>query len=359
MNLPIVHSPTFGDCLFIDNSTLEHLDYCPRDMEYFYNYRRQSSDEKAALTFGGGIHQALAHRYSQPSEYVDLVSDTPVESGMFDAMDKHFEAESLPLGDWRTADLARKIVVGYNKEYQSEPFQVLEQNGKPLVEFPFAFKLATMDYMQDTGAMSDKVKRVTWFYIGRIDLIAWEDNQIFTVDHKTTSMMGEGFWQAQRVSAQHEGYCWAWWKATGKVPNGYIINGIRTRKPLVRDENGVSKRSQRPDISPDDFQRDKVFVDLPRIMEWEFNLKSMLRRFLDYHSAQYYPLHRNQCVRKYGACQFYDVCSLAQEFRIPTLLSGNFKDVTWSPLERHEGEVIPKPDDEGPKVDWVNLMEEV
>ena len=356
--LPIVHSPEFGDCLFIDNSTLEHLDACPRDMEYFYVNKRQSSEERAALTFGGGIHQALATRYRAPEEYVDFVSNTELEQKMFSALDTHFGDEALPLGDWRTAELAQRIVQGYNNRYQSEPFRVLEQGGKPLVEFPFALKLATQKYRiynEETRVWEDKV--VTWFYTGRIDLVVWEDNQIFTVDHKTTSMMGEGFWLAQRVSAQHEGYCWAWWKATGKVPSGYIINGIRTRKPIVRDDKGVGKRSQRADVSDEDFQRDKVFVDLPRIVEWETNIKAMLGRFLDYYSAGYFPLHRNQCVRKYGTCQYYDVCNLSQEFRLPTLNSGNFKDVTWSPLERHEGEVKPKPD-EGPNVDWENLMAE-
>jgi hypothetical protein len=362
--LPIVHSALFGDCLFIDNSTLEFLDTCPRSMEYFYMNKRTSSDERGALNFGGGVHAALACRYSQASGYQDFCSGTPVEQQMIERMDEYFAANPLPIDGWRTAEHARNIVLGYNTRYDVEPFRVLEQAGKPLTEFPFAFKLVTTKaevpkWEYEAPGWDKKIthRLITWFYTGRIDLVVGEGSQIFTLDHKTTSMMGDGFWMEQRVSPQHEGYCWAWWKATGLVPAGYIVNGIRTRKPLVRDESGKSKRSQRQDVEADDFQRDKVFIDLPRLMEWESNLKAKLETFLWYYSRGYFPAHKKWCVGKYGACQYYDVCSLSPEFRIPTLNSGNFKDATWSPLERKEGEVVPKPDNEYP-IDWENLMKE-
>lgn len=356
--LPIVYSDEYGDCLFIDNSTLEYLDTCPRSMEYYYIQKRQFSEERNALNFGGGIHAALAERYGAPSEYQDFVSGSPLEDAMNAKMDQYFEQHPLGLGDFRQPDVAKKLIAAYNAHYQSEKFSVLEQGGKPLVEFPFAFKLATMEYDSSQHSIAGHPKqRLTWFYIGRIDMVVSEENQIFTVDHKTTSMMGNGFWMEQRVNPQHEGYCWAWWKATGQLPAGYIVNGIRTRKPLIRDEASVSKRSTRKDIEADDFQRDKVFIDLPRIMEWEFNLKKKLKTFLNYYSDSYFPLHRKWCVGKYGACQYYDVCSLAAEFREATLSSGNFQDVVWSPLEKKEGEVSPKPDPQH-QIDWANLMKE-
>jgi hypothetical protein len=325
-------------------------------MEYFYMHKRQLADEKAALNFGGGIHAGLSVRYSAPADMQDFCNDTQLEQDQLAAMDKYFEERPLPLGDFRQPDVAKNLVRAYNRRYQSEPFRVLEQAGKPLVEFPFAIKLCDMWYHDPE--QKGRFGSLTWFYTGRIDLVVAEEGQIFTMDHKTTSMMGDGFWLSQRVSAQHEGYCWAWWKATGTLPSGYIVNGIRTRKPLVREADGTTKRSKRADIEPDDFQRDKVWIDLPRIQEWENNLKMMLHRFIEYYKYNYFPLHRNQCVRKFGTCQYYDVCSLASEFRLPTLSTGQFKDVTWSPLDRKtDGEVKPQVD-EGPKVDWENLMNE-
>jgi hypothetical protein len=347
-SLPIEYSDIYGNCLFISNSSLEFLDTCPRSMEYAYIYRRISTGEKAALNFGGGIHAGLAERYRSPEEHRDFVADTEVEVRQMATMDKYFEDHPLPLGDFRQPDLAKRLVQYHNRIYKSESLRILEHEGKPLVEFPFAFKLVTLPYFDARNEQS----YITFIYNGIIDRIGEEDGQTFPVDTKTTSMMGEGFWQEQRINPQHEGYCWAWWKATGKPPAGYIVDGIRVRRPLQRDALGNSKRSTRADIEDDDFQRDKVYLGLERLMEWEENLKAKLETFLWYYSKGYFPVHKKWCVGKYGTCQYYDVCNLAQEFRVPTLLSDNFKDKV-SGLDKNEKEPAKA------EVDFMKLAEEL
>lgn len=321
--LPLVLDAQGNHWLFIDNSSIENLTTCPRAFEYSWLRKRRAAGERPALNFGSGVHASLEARYKDPS--FDYLSGE-TEQKMFDALTKHFTSNPQPDGEYRTLDLATKLITKYNQKYLTESFEVCElQDGKRCVEMPFAVPLT-----DSLGAIpfeykdvSLDVKNLHIMYTGKIDLVIREHNQIYTSDHKTAFMFGSAFWQEQQMSGQHVGYCWAVDEVLKVNTQGYRINAIRTRKPAKSN----------PDPTDEDFERNTYYITKERKLEWKKNLISIIEEFLWNYSRQFMPQRTKWCVGKYGACQFFDVCSLPQEQRLMTLESGLYEEDMWSPLK--------------------------
>jgi hypothetical protein len=315
------HLPIVDNKLFIDNSTINTITTCPREAQYSYLQKRVSAGEKPALNFGEAIHLALAHRYTVDPQY----TRESTEREMLDILTTYFGNHPPPEGQYRNLDLATKIVKKYNEHYACETFKVATLNDQIAVEIPFAVRLGDL-HLPPFDSPIDLV------YCGRIDMCVIEDDHLYTLDHKTAFQFGDSFWSEQSMSAQHLGYCWAIWQMTGTLPTGYIINGIRTRQPLKRDENGVSKRSQRADVEDTDLERQHFYVDTDKLDEWKENTLSIVHNYCLNVLASNHPMHRKNCVSKYGKCQFFEVCSLPTTQRDMLLASDLYTDQTWSPL---------------------------
>lgn len=307
MNLPLL--PLVDGALLLDNSTLELLQTCPRSMEYAYLRKRTLAREKPALNFGSAIHAALAHRYKH---FEDRALTTPDLVQVLDVLDQHFLANPQPDGDYRTLSLARSLTESYFKVWSREPFKVVQ--GK--VEASFALLIG-------------HINGQPVYWTGRIDLVVEENSGIWVMDHKTSSMFGESFWNEMAMTAQQLGYVWACKQSLGKTPRGYIINGIRTRKPTRLDEYDETKM-----VRADDFARQQFVVTEDMLTEWQENVLSLVREFLWHHSNDYMPRKTKWCVGKYGLCPFYDVCSLPRSSREQMLMSSQYEDSVWSPLNK-------------------------
>lgn len=324
-NLPPL--PLVDGALLLDNSTLELLQTCPRSMEYAYLRKRTLAREKPALNFGSAIHAALAFRYKQ-FEDRPLSTDNLVQ--VLDVLDQHFLANPQPDGDYRTLSLARSLIESYLKVWSREPFKVVQ--GK--VEASFALRIAFIHRI--TGEIRPYKGEKTWTndwylicYIGRIDLVVEENTGLWVMDHKTSSMFGDTFWNEMAMTAQQLGYVWACKQSLGRTPRGYIINGIRTRKPTRLDEYDETKM-----VRADDFARQQFVVTEDMLAEWQENVLSLVREFLWHHSNNYMPRKTKWCVGKYGLCPFYDVCSLPRSSREQMLMSSQYEDSIWSPLNK-------------------------
>jgi len=316
----IAELPIIDGCVFLDNSTLEYLTTCTRSMEYYFVRKRILGQNRSALTFGGAIHAGLETRYR-------VWDEPPPLPAMIIAATEYMSEHQHEANDHRTLDLATKILRVYADNYSSEPFKVLSgADDQPLVEKSFCIELCSLPY---------DGKKITFFYIGKIDLIIQMDDRCWTLDHKTTSMMGTGFFEEQSVNPQHEGYCWSYWKATGTLPAGFYINAIRVRPPTLGvDKFGNAKAKKREDVEPADFQRERCYVTEERLLEWEFNTVALLEEFLFNASRDYFPQKKKWCVAKYGRCQYYDICTLPKASREVMIQSPLYIDQTWSPLKK-------------------------
>jgi hypothetical protein len=313
--LPLVPDASGRPHLIIDNSTIEKL-RCPRLLEYEWLRRRVLVANKAGRNFGSTLHVGWAVRYQ-------LRGNAAVDSGTVIAqnlaMATWLDANPQPTGDFRNLDHACRVMEAYNKTYGIEDFSILKNaEGKPCVESSFLFPLGEVD-----GLLID--------YCGKIDLGIERDGGLFSFDHKTTFQFGKTWERQLQMDGGQLGYCWAIGKLLGRQPAGYIIDGVRIRKPKRSDEYS--------DIAPidaSDFVRMPVMVYADDLDSWQANTLALVRVILTHHRNGIFPMHRWNCTNKFGECDMIEVCSCPESNRAEILASTAFEDNTWSPLEKPE-----------------------
>lgn len=179
-------------------------------------------------------------------------------------------------------------------------------------------------------------KIVPVIYTGRIDLPISIDGQIFVNDFKTTSMLGDMFWNEMRMTAQQRGYVWAFQELTGKPVAGYMITALRTKEPPQYVTNGTSRggKSQSPEQWwNESFDRQRFLLDPVHITEWKHNTIDLVEEFFWHYGRGHLPQKTKWC-NSYGKCPYFDVCLLHPNDRPAFLQSGLFADNVWSPLKQ-------------------------
>lgn len=327
-NLPPL--PLVDGALLIDNSFVEGFTTCPRSNEYSRLRHRASAYEKPALSFGTAVHEVMAYLSRTHNDHYKA-NDPEVDRIITD----YFAAHPAPDGDHRSADFCRELISQYVSEYEVEPWSVLQSEKGPLVEMPFVTKLYDAECKLDQSGTEPWKLPIYW--MGKIDLAVKHKSRIWTVDHKTTSMLGQNFQYEQEMSAQHPGYCWSFWKLTGELPAGFIVNALRTNK--MTDKCRAADKKAQNKWWKEGFARYENYVTETTLLEWETNVKSLVDEFLWHHARDYMPRKQKWCVGKYGICQFYNVCSLPDPpQRLMMLDSNAFIDDHWSPLNQPQQE---------------------
>lgn len=301
-----IELPLVDDHLFIDASTLEKYTTCRRSYEYYGLHKRRLAGERPALIFGQALHKALELHY-RGADVLDVVQ----------AIHSVFrESGPIPEGDHRTAAFCQDVFLAYTANYPVEPFDVLTDaaTGQPLVESPFSLPLGLVTYQ-------GRPIQVVW--TGRLDLIV-KFRELpappFHLDHKTTSIMGEKYFDEYMNEQAQIGYAWATKKMLGlERPEGFMINAICSRPP-TKTGKGT------------EFRRQRFFLDNDRLDEWEENTLEQVQGLVRDAERGVFPMHMKWCVGKYGKCSYFDVCSLPRDERIGFLHSTLYTDVTWSPL---------------------------
>lgn len=331
MSLPPL--PLIDGCLFIDNSGwVEGMSTCHRYLQYKCLNQRILAGEKPSLNFGSAIHLALEYRYKH-------YRNRPVDDTYYNEVSKvltdFFTEHQPPAEDWRTLNWCLELVRKYNYRYEQEEFSLLvDEHGEPMVELSFALPLYTHQHDRHDMAGNDQIPVI---YSGRIDLPISLDDAIWVSDHKTTSMMGQMFFDDMRRSSQQKGYVWAFQELTGRSVKGYMINGIRTKEPPQYVLNGTANKRGKSS-SPEEwwnesFQRERFQVSAKELEEWKSNTIDLVEEFFWHYARGYMPQKTAWCTR-FGRCPYYDVCQLTPEDRGVFLASGQFTDNIWSPLKQ-------------------------
>lgn len=392
MNLPPL--PLIDRCLFIDNSMLELLNTCPRALQYNRLNQRILAAESPSLNFGSAIHLGLEFRYKTCA---NLPSDPFNESELNKIMTRHFDEHPCPVEDYRNLNWAMEVLKQYNRIHGQEDFQLLEYEqpkdcsycegkgewtkenpdaglqigpedheiepmklyqtcpfcsgtgkNKLMVELPFALPLFAFDTVKqevhgDWGGSLPSLgpDEIGVFYSGRIDLpVLRDDNQIFVIDHKTTSILGPTFFDDKKMSAQQKGYAWSFQRLTGMKVRGYEVNAIRVKEPPQYVTNGTEPRKggKRQTLEgwwSESIVRERFLLNEGELDEWYENVIELISEFFWRYSRNYFPMKTNWCVGKYGRCSYFDVCSTyPKEDRNLILNSGLYQDNLWSPLKQ-------------------------
>lgn len=353
MNLPPL--PLIDGCLFIDNSGwIETLSTCTRKLQHQCLSQRVHTAEKPGLNFGSAGHIAKELRYARyGNKHVDDQYYEDLSTILTDFFDQH----PVPGEDWRGLNWAMECTRRYNDRFADEDFNLLQYKNpiecpqcrgqkleKPclfclgtghrhfMVELPFALPLYT-----HTNKRVDMPNEIQIMYSGRIDLPVNIPNVgIFTNDFKHVGSLGDQFWNGEKMSSQHRGYCWAFGQLTGQKVVGFMITAIRTKEPpqyvLANKPNPKGGKTQ--NVSSwwqESIVRDRFPLRPGELDQWKHNVIELCEEFFWHYHRGYLPMKTKWCS-SFGRCPYLDVCSLPLEEQNLMLQSGLYTKNEWSPL---------------------------
>lgn len=305
----------------VDNTALSAYMTCPREYYFSMVQHRRSKIEKAALSFGTAWHKALEVWYKGGSE-ADVIK------AVLDAWQPH-EGEG---NDYRTAE---RCLLDFHK-YINDPEspgakagdreQTIGWPSQPMVEI-------------STAVTSPGLPQP---YAGKIDRAVEELKLVYCEDHKTTSRFDKYYMSQFVTSNQMKGYTWL---LKQLLPSKQVV-GVRVNlSHILKDSTKFFRQSflYQPDL----------------IDEWEKNTRRWLARiYSDYlaHGLEEgktpaelgltddfaeallargaFPGHfgDNGCSRKFGLCQYHQVCSISPRLQ-QKVLEMEFDVRPWNPLE--------------------------
>lgn len=340
--------PLIDGAFFASASFLEAYMRCPLEA---YNYKvlgRISAKARNALVFGNHKHSALEMHY-RLQEF--NLPQSEISSRISIMLADEFARKPVEPDDFRQLNWALELYHQYLKAHEfdalkpmhyKEPRPCKQCKGKAtqcawcngtgqmttMVEVPFALPL--FEY-RSTSQLSS-LAPIPVYYHGFIDLPCTSDNMNFVLDFKTTSMLGQGFWDDKRASAQQVGYCWAFNQLTNIKLHGFLVRAIRTTQMPPGIASGKpNKKGEVKSIEnwwAEGFPEERFYLGSDEIAEWHNNTIELMMQFFWHYERGFFPQHKPVgCVTKYGKCQYYDTCmTFPANERASLLSSGLFID---------------------------------
>lgn len=361
--------PLTEGAFFVSNSFLEWIQTCSRGAKLQKLDARVSSTKAAGMNFGSILHSGLEMHYKQQEFTQDPQEIAAKVAWVFQ---QEFEKEPNPEDDFRNLNWAMEIYsrfiqkpvdfqllrydeakpcdhclgLGYlekildddddsgPQDWEKQPCQWCNGTGKCSImcEVPFVCKLCDMIVGPDglNPALPGSILPI--FYHGYIDLpILWH-NKILVRDFKTTSILGNGFWDDKKASMQQKGYAWAFQELTKQAVLAYSIQAIRVLPPPKNVLEGKTKRDGSPAQSIQDWWNDSIveqtfFLGEGELDEWKNDAIDLVERFFWEYARGKFPKETMWCSGKFGRCQYYEVChTYPVSDREQILGSGLFKD---------------------------------
>lgn len=303
--------------LHIDNSDYVNWNSCFIKGLFADALKRQPTKGQGPLAYGSAIHKALEVYHASDKPDMDEV----IQAGTDEAI-----AENLPAiaDEKRNMESLVSTLWSYNADYvsRSDKFKVVTLDNKLLIEQGFSLPLG--EFNIEPVPTLDIPGLIQIYWQGKIDMVVIDQatNELWIVDHKTTSVMGEKYVDGMLRSNQMLGYSWATEELTKvfdmKVA-GVIINAIAVRK------------------SGTEFRRWRIPYPQWQLDEWHGEVVDgcyeLLEKLVRYLSGEAAIPNRESCVGKYGRCQFFDVCNMHPDMKDGTLFDDEqYKISTFDPL---------------------------
>jgi hypothetical protein len=204
-------------------------------------------------------------------------------------------------------ELSKRAVRKYAEYYTTEPFQVLMPEVKFRVALPntlhhcwYVHRLLFPNHPPE--GCGEKACLHPHYLIGRTDAVIQWNNLIWLLEHKTTAMAGQIFYDRFRLDMQTTGYLYGIWKALDVRPHGFLLNVIK--KPQKRagaDPFAIT------------FEREPYVRDEESLLEFEREITMIAN---DYeHAFQVKHIYKNpkSCVNYNRQCYYLALCERHQE----------------------------------------------
>lgn len=309
---------------------------CPTLWRNINVFSREGNRPNNATQFGTLFHTCEEVRLQ--NGYSEAVRQRQHEI-IFD----HFLHHPAPPDEYRTGDRMIQVLAKYNAKYSIDGAlekdnwdkAIVMHEGEKMLERPFKVPLctvpvnATLPYPKWQIVANEEesnfflpVRNLHILLTGRIDAIISNSNQLFVVDHKTTSRDEREVTEAFHLSLQTRGYAWAA-QQLGFPVAGCIINSVLIRPPAKTD------RAQKP---REGFERHTYFYDADRIADFVESAKLHVSTLVHYLVQGAFPQVSLSFKSPCPNCDFADNCRLPRHQRSADLASDIYRDVTWSPI---------------------------
>ncbi len=326
----------------IDWSSIEGFLHCNRLAKYRLVDSR-IPHPGIALVFGAAMHAALEVWYKHYNNtFPDAAKLQEILLLCKTAIDQAFaEHPSSTMGqDYRTSDYCYTCFLQYisHPEIKDERMKPAELDGQQLVEFSFSLPLDTAEVdprvfthygygvltdnaeLEQSAAAAFKDLPCVIEWSGIIDMVADSGGEHWLVDHKTTSILSNDFFDSFEIAMQPVGYVSAARQALPHLDiKGFIVNVLACRKPT---KTGTAFEPHRRR-----YQYEQWHFD-----EWKADALGLIQEFLSNLHSNFFPKKTAWCAGKYGMCRYFPVCSMNPDHRSAILQSGEYVDNTWNPF---------------------------
>ncbi len=369
--------------LVLDNTSLDKWKRCPIAARNYLVFRREGHVKGNALVFGGALHEGLDRFHNELFHNgIDAARSNSPAAAQDIAISSYFRNHPHDTADYRTVDRALQVMSAYRQRAASPDYalEILSDDEGPLIERPFELPLGQIkvgavidcpswkweNYFRPGGLVNNTLEgqiqqwynshdireqlvrahqrgvqhpvfvdtvHVAWS--GKIDLVCRIFGTTYILDHKTSSISGDGFIQSFQLASQTMGYTWAsrqLWPDFNIL--NFCLNAIYFRKPTVGCTD-ITLRGPRGGEPPLSFARHFFNYTEPRLLEWQNDTLAHIEDFLHCLVRDHFPSNDKQCFDKYGECPYHTACVEPNPtLRLAFLNSPAFRDVTWNPTEK-------------------------
>jgi len=295
-----------------DSTSLGYLKTCPRLYYYHMICGYIAKDESIHLRFGSEYHAAI-HDFeilrAGGISYDDALRET-VRKLLLRIRDWDPDT-STKAGNYKNPKTLVQLVVDYFDNYRQDAAKtVILDNGRPAVELSFRYAL-------DFGPLGHP--DVAYLLCGHLDRVVDINDNIFVIDHKTTTASLGDYWFKQFApNNQMTLYTFA-----GKVVLEAEIKGVCVEGAQIGLEQFTTK-----------FARGFTYRSDDLIDEWLNDLEYHLNAAEAFAEAKHWPMNDTACD-KFGGCRFRDVCSKNPSVREHYLKTDFIQlppESRWNPL---------------------------
>jgi hypothetical protein len=295
----------------VDNFALSMFQTCPSKYQLRMVEGWTTRQRSAALGFGGAFHEGLRTWY-RSSGNLQASLQAIIQSW----------PQDLPIDDWRTKEKCISTMIAYSREYPLESFRIVGMPDDPLVEVTFTLDTGLFLDCEECGPVEGQdptdprckncgATREPIEYGGIFDGLVEFSGSVYVFEHKTTSQLGDYYFNQFKPNNQVTGYVWAARQLSGKRVGGAIINAI-----------GVYK------VSAPKFKRDITTRSDTEIAEWLLNIRESCQMLRNCERQNYFPMHTHSCTM-YGRCEYHPVHVLGEPKERQAMLDMDYVVSPW------------------------------
>lgn len=305
---------TYADMPFpaiIDNSMLSRMKKCEGDAYYSFFENLAPLGTNVHLHAGGAFAHGIEH--ARRAFYVEgKPAAEAIAIGVTELLAYYGDYECPPESAKSAERMAGALVYYFDTyELGSDYVQPWTDGSGTGIEFSFSFPLP-IPHPQSGDPI---------LYSGRFDMLGQDtrSGQLFVVDEKTATSLGQQWVNQWELDSQFTGYC-AGAKLYKKPVVGAIIRGVSILKTKYDTKEAIIYRPQ--------WQIDRWYNESVRLV------RRMIEVWKYGKDEAHWQLDKSACGA-YGGCAFKLLCASP---RPDQWKSVNFEPRVWHPMVREERE---------------------